>query len=131
MSTSGVEVPQQRAIPLINLVLGLALAARIVALRIDHVGDGVLHALLRVAVRVRRPHGADLGDGDHVGEAGGVAVDGCGAGEDDVVYIVLLHRAEEAEGSVDVDAVVFEGDLGGFSDGLFISVNIGLFDAMG
>jgi hypothetical protein len=32
---------------------------------------------------------------------------------------VLGHAAEESDGSANVHAVVFEGDLGGFTDGLY------------
>jgi hypothetical protein len=61
-----------------------------------------------------------FGDGDHVGEAGGIAVDGCGGGEDDVGHVVLLHAAQQAEGAEDVDAVVLERDLAGLADGLVL-----------
>ena len=73
---------------------------------VNEVGDGSLDGELGVSVRVGRTERALFGDGDHIGETSGVAVDGSGAGEDDVVDIVFLHGAEEVEGAVDVDEVV-------------------------
>jgi hypothetical protein len=89
-----------------------------VALRVDVVGDHGLDAELCVAVRVGGAQRALFGDGDHVGEASGIAVDGCGGGEDNVGHVVLLHAAQQAEGAEDVDAVVLERDLAGLADGL-------------
>jgi len=80
----------------------------------DHRLDGELC----VAVWVGRAKRALFGDGDHALEAGRVAVDGRGGGEDDVGDVVLLHRSQEAEGAEDVDAVVLERDLAGFTNSL-------------
>lgn len=117
MSASGVEVTQQSGVPLLSL-LGLALLGEVIALSVDEVGDRSLDGELGVSVRVGGTERALFGDGDHVGETSGVAVDGGGAGEDDVVDIVLLHGAEEVDGAVDVDEVVVEGFLAGLADGL-------------
>ncbi|KAJ6444934.1 LOW QUALITY PROTEIN: putative quinone oxidoreductase [Purpureocillium lavendulum] len=112
---AGVEVAQQGAVP---LVVGLASLLQVVALGLDEVGDDVLDHRLCAAVRVGRADGAVLGDGDHVGEAGGIAVDGRRGGEDDVGDVVALHGAEEGDAAADVDAVVLERDLTRLADGL-------------
>ena len=114
---SRVEVAQESTVPLLSLLL-LAGLDQVVALGVDHVGDGGLDGDLGVAVGVGWAERAVLGDGDHVGEAGRVAVDGGRAGEDNVVDVVADHGAQEAEGALDIDAVVVEGLLGGFSNGL-------------
>ena len=110
-----VEVPQQAGVPLLE---GLPRLAQVVALGLDVVGDDHLVDGLGAAVGVRWADGAALGDGDHVREARGVAVDGGGRGEDDVGDVVLGHGAQERHGAADVDAVVLEGDLAGLADGL-------------
>lgn len=115
VSTAGVEVAQQSAVPLLK---GLASLGEVVTLGVDVVGDEVLNGGLGAAVGVGRANGAVLGDGNHVLEASGVAVDGGRGGENNVGNVVLLHGAEEGDAAADVDAVVLEGDLGGFTDGL-------------
>ena len=57
-------------------------------------------------------------DGYHVGDSGCIPVNGCGGGEDDVVYIVLLHATQKGNGSSYVYTVVFERDLSRFSNSL-------------
>lgn len=96
VGTGGVEVSQQRSIPLATF-LSVASLVRVVALGVDHVSDGGFHGEFCVSVRVGRPQGALFGDGDHVGEAGGISIYGGGAGEDDVGDIVTEHRSEEAD----------------------------------
>jgi len=113
-----VEVAQQSGVPLLSL-LGLASLFQVVALCVDEVRDGILNGVLGVSVRVGWAQGALLGDGDHVREAGRIAVDGGRAGEDDVGDIVALHGAQQADGAVDVDMVVVEGSLGRLADGLW------------
>lgn len=115
MGAAGVEVSEQSAVP--GLV-GLALLLQVVSLGVDEVGNGGLNGGLGVAVGVGGPNGAILGDGDHVGEAGGVAVNGGGGGEDNVVDIVALHGAEEGDTSADIDAVVVERSHARLADGL-------------
>lgn len=100
------------------MVEGLAGLLKLVALGVDVVGDDLLDEGLGVAVGVGRADGAVLGDGNHVGKAGRVAVDGGGRGEDNVGDVVLGHGAEEGDGTADVDAVVLQGDLARFADGL-------------
>lgn len=116
VAASGVEVPQQRSVELVTALAGL-LGLR--ALSVDVVGDHGLDAELGVAIRVGGTERAVLGDGDHVGEARGIAVDSRRRGEDDVGDIVLGHALEEAERAEDVHAVVLERDLAGLADGLF------------
>lgn len=119
MRTARVEVAQQSAVPLLE---GLALLLQVGALGIDIVGDDVLNHGLGAAVGVGRANGAVLGDGDHVGESSGIAVDGGGGGEDNVGDIVAGHGLEERNAAADVDAVVLERDNGRLSDSLEIAV---------
>lgn len=115
MCAGRVEVAQKRGVP---LVAALALLLCIVALRSDVIGDDLLVEELCLAVRICGAQRAVLRDGDHVLEAGGVAVDGGGRGEDDVRDVVLGHGSEKANCAVDVDAVVLEGDLSRLADSL-------------
>lgn len=134
VGTSGVEVTEQSTVPLRSLSLVASLDG-VVALGVDHVGDGVLNGELGVTVGVCRAKRALLRDGNHVREASGIAVDGGRAGEDDVGDIVADHRAQEVDGAVDVDHVVVEGLLAGLADGLegsevddAVDVRVGLED---
>lgn len=117
VGTGGVEVAEQSTVPLLGLGLVAGLGG-VVTLGIDQVGDGGLDSELGVAVGVGGTQRAVLGDGDHVGEAGGITVDGGGAGEDNVGDIVLDHGAQEVDGAVDVDQVVVQGLLAGLANGL-------------
>lgn len=117
VGTGGVEVAEQSAVPLLGLGLIAGLGG-VVTLGVDHVGDGGLDGELGVAVGVGGAQRAVLRDGDHVGEAGGIAVDGGGAGEDNVGDIVLDHGPQEVNGAVDVDHVVVQGLLAGLANGL-------------
>lgn len=113
--TAGVEVAQQGAVP---LLVGLAGLLQVVALSVDVVGDDVLNAGLGAAVRVGRADGAVLRDGNHVGHAGCVAVDGGRRREDNVGHVVASHGAKQRDAAADVDAVVLEGNLGRLADSL-------------
>jgi len=115
MSTARVEVPQQSAVPHIERLSGLL---QVVPLRLHLVRDDVLDHGLGAPVRVGGADGAVLGNGYHVGEARGVAVDGGRGREDDVGHIVPGHGAQEADAAADIDAVVLEGDLARLADGL-------------
>lgn len=117
VGTGGVEVAQQSTVPLLGLGLIAGLGG-VVALSVDHVGDGGLDGKLGVAVGVGGAQRALLGNGDHVGEAGGIAVDGGRAGEDNVGDIVANHRAQEVDGAVDIDQVVVQGLLAGLANSL-------------
>ena len=117
VGTSRVEVAEQSAVPLLSLGLVTGIDS-VVALGVDQIGDGGLDSELGVAVGVGGTQRALLGDGDHVGEASGITVDGGGAGEDDVGDIVLDHGAQEVDGAVDVDEVVVQGLLAGLADSL-------------
>lgn len=122
VGTSGVEVTEQGTVPLLGLGLVAGLDG-VVALSVDHVGDGGLNGELGVAVGVGGAQRALLGDGDHVGEAGGIAVDSRGAGENNVGDVVADHRAQKVDGAVDVDHVVVQGLLAGLADGLINSMS--------
>ena len=117
VSTARIKVTQQGAVP---LVVRLAGFLQVAALGVDVVGNDVLNHGLGSAVGVGRANGAVLGDGDHVGETGCVAVDGGRGGEDNVADIVAGHGAEEGDAAADIDAVVFERDLAGFTDSLLV-----------
>ena len=123
VSTSRVEVAEESTVPLLGLGLVAGLGG-VVALSVDHVGDGGLNGELGVAVGVGGTQRAVLGDGDHVREASGVTVNGGGAGEDNVGDIVLDHGAQEVDGAVDVDQVVVQGLLARFTDSLDLLASI-------
>lgn len=123
VGTSGVEVTEQSTVPLLGLGLVAGLDS-VVALSVDHVGDGGLNGNLGVTVGVGGAQRALLGDGDHVGETGGIAVDSGGAGEDNVGDVVADHRAQKVDGAVDVDHVVVQGLLAGLADGLIKSMSV-------
>jgi hypothetical protein len=123
VSTGGVEVAQESGVPLASLGLVSGLDS-VVALGVDDVGDSGLDGELGVAVGVGRAQRAVLGDGDHVGETGGISVDGGGAGEDDVVDVVADHRAEEVDGAVDVDIVIVQRLFAGLPDSLYARVGM-------
>lgn len=109
------------------LAAALASLLRLSALGVDVVGDHGLDTELGVTVRVGRAERALFGDGDHVGEAGCIAVDGRRGREDDVGDVVLGHAAQEAERAEDVDAVVLERDLARLADGLVKRVSVRWF----
>ena len=69
----GVEVAEEGGVP---VVAGFPCLFEVVALRFDVVCDAGFDGGLGAAVGVRRADRADFRDGDHVFEAGGVAVDG-------------------------------------------------------
>jgi len=115
MRAAGVEVPKQRAVPLLIRLAGLlALASP----RLDMVRDDLLNHDLGPAVRVGGTDRAVLWDGDHVGDSGGVAVDGSRRRKDNVCDIVPLHRAQQRDAAADVDAIVLEGNLARFANSL-------------
>ena len=93
------------------MVAALPLLLEIIALSLDVVGDEGFDSGFGAAVGVCRADGADLGDGNHVFEAGGVAVDGSRGGEDYVGDIVPGGRREEADRAIDVCAIVLQGYL--------------------
>ena len=68
------------------------------------------------SVWIGRANWAVLGDRNHIGNSSRITINGRGGGEDDIWDIVLGHAAEESDGAANIDAVVFEGDLGGFAD---------------
>lgn len=84
------------------------------------IGNNQLNCALGASVRVRGADGAVFGDGDHVGNSSGVAIDSRGRGEYNVGDIVLGHAAEESDCPADVDAVVFEGNFTRFADSLYL-----------
>ena len=79
------------------------------------IGNDSLVRGLGATIRVGGPNGAVFGDGNHVLEASGVAVDGGRRREDDVGDIVTCHGAEKADGTVDVGAIVLQRDLARFA----------------
>lgn len=115
VSTARVEVTQVGTVP---LFVGLAGLLQVVALGIDVVLDDLLNHELGPAVGVCWASRAGLGDGDHVGEAGGVAIDGSGRGEDDVGDIVLGHGAQQGDAAANIDTVVLQRDLARLANSL-------------
>ena len=115
MCAARVEVPEQSAIPLVVRLPGLFVVA---ALGLDVVRDDRLDHDLCLAICVCGANRALLWNGNHVGDAGGIAVDGGGRGEDDVGDIVLLHAAQQRDAAADIDAVVLERDVAGLADSL-------------
>lgn len=82
------------------------------------IGNDSLVRGFGATIRVGGPNRAVFGDGNHILEAGGVAVDGSRRREDDVGDIVTCHGAEKADRTVDVRAVVLQGNLARFAYGL-------------
>lgn len=117
MATSGVEVSQESSV---ELIAALASLLRLSALCVDVVGDHGLNTKLGVSVWVGGTKRALLRNGNHVGEACGIAVNSRGGREDNVGHVVLLHAAQQAEGAEDVDAVVLERDFARLSDSLLM-----------
>ena len=75
--------------------------------------DFFQHALgLSVGISTM-PLGTLLGDGDD----GGIAIDGSGGGEDDVLASVLTELVEQHEGTVHVVLVIFQGFGNALADG--------------
>ena len=99
--TDGVEVAEEHDVP---FLVGLL-----------HVHEHLFEHRLGLAVGVGAVSlGALLGDGDD----GRVAVDGGGAGEDDVLAAVLAHDVKKDEGAVHVVFVVFQRLGAAFAHGL-------------
>jgi hypothetical protein len=115
VGAAGVEVAQESAVP---LLVGFAGLFEVAALGLDVVGDDVLDHRLCAAVRAGGILGTPLGDGDHVGEAGGIAVDGGRGGKDNGRDVVAVHGPEEVDGAGDIDVVVVEGLNARLADGL-------------
>jgi hypothetical protein len=115
VASGRVEVSQERTIP---LLIRLICLLRIVALSINEIRNDQLNCTLCASVGVRGANGAVFWDGDHVGDSCRIAVYGRRGGEDDVGDIVLLHAAQESDGSAYIHAVIFERDLAGFADSL-------------
>ena len=104
MRASRVEVAEESGVP---VGTGFALFLEVVTLGFDVVCDASFNGRLGAAVGVRRANWADFGNGYHVFEAGGIAVDGGRGGKDDVGNIVACHGGQEADGAVNIGAVVF------------------------
>jgi len=110
-----IEIAEEGAVP---VFAALTLLFEVVTLGFDVIGDHSFDCGFRTAVGVCGTDGAVFGDWDHVGEAGGVAVDGGGAGEDDVADVMGGHGGEEVDCTEDVCAVIFQRDFGGFANSL-------------
>lgn len=120
MSTRRVEVSKETSIPHVGFLSNYVrrVFKSIGALGRDMVGYHVLHGGFGIAIGICGTDWALFRNGDHVGKAGCVAVDGRGGGEDDVGNIVAGHGTEETEGTVDIDMVIIEGSFTRFTDGL-------------
>lgn len=124
VGAAGVEVAEVGTVPLLVRLAGLL---EVVALGVDVVGNDILNDGLGAAVGVGWADGAVLGDGNHVGETSGIAVDGGRGGEDDVGDVVTLHGAQQGDATADIDAVVLEGDLARLANGLWDGVSVMLW----
>ena len=89
------------------MVSRFSILLEVIALGFDVVCDASFNGSLGAAVGVRRADWADLRNRYHVFEAGGVAIDGGRRGEDDFGHIVTCHGRQEADGAVDIGAVIF------------------------
>ena len=94
----------------------LARFLSIISLRINVIRDDQFDRALGSSVWVGRANRAVLGDRNHVGNSSRIAIDGRGRGEDDIWDIVLGHAPEESDSSANIDAVIFERNLGRFAD---------------
>lgn len=108
MRACGVEVPQHGAVPFFP---GFALLLCLVTLCLYLILDHALDHDLGLSVCVRRANRATFRDRNHVWEARRISVYCCGRRENYVGDMVLLHRAQETQTAVDIDAVVLERDL--------------------
>ena len=115
VGTTRVEVSEQCTIPLLEWLSGLL---QIASLSVDKVGDDVLNHGLGATIGVGRTNGAVLWDGNHVGESGGITVDGGRRREDNVGDIVALHGAEQGNAAANIDAVVLERNFARLANSL-------------
>lgn len=131
MRTCRVEVSEQPGVPLLD-AFGVAVLLCLRTLSGDVVGDHELRGELGVSVWVCRAQRALFGDGDHARDTGCVAVDGGRGGVNDVGDVMASSRAQKGEGTIDIDAVIIQGDFTGLSYGLEGSevddtVDVGVF----
>lgn len=115
VSTARVKVSEESSVPLLKWLSSLL---QVGSLSIDMIGNDILDNGLGATVGVGRTDGAVLRDRDHVLEAGGVAIDSSGGGEDDVGDVVLGHGSEERDATAHVHAVVFQGNLSRLANSL-------------
>jgi hypothetical protein len=115
VGASGVEVAQKCTVPLGSI---LALLCGLVTHGVNPGSDHLLDSNFGVAICVGWAKWADLRDGDHVGEAGSIAIDGSRRGEDNVSDIVLLHRSQQAQTAVHIDTVVLKRNFAGLTNSL-------------
>ena len=88
------------------MVSGLSLLFEIISLGLDVICDAGFDGRFGPAVGVCGADWADLGNGYHIFEAGGIAVDSGRRGKDDIGDIVACHRGQKTDGAVDIGAVV-------------------------
>lgn len=115
MRACRVEVAEESRVP---VVARFPILLEIITLGFDVVCDATFDGGLGAAVGIRRANWTNFGNGYHVFEAGGIAVDGSGGGEDYIGDIVACHGGQKADGAVNIGAVVFERDFAGFTNGL-------------
>ena len=130
VTACGIEVAKKSSIPLLY-VRFIAFLGSLCAFCADVVSNHQLAGELGVAVGVCRPEGTLFGNGDHVLETGSVAINSSRGGVDDVANIVVLGSSQKGECALNVDAIVVEWDLSGFTNSLQSSkvdntVNLGV-----
>lgn len=128
MCAGWVKVAQQCSIPLLSV---LSLLFRVVPLRVDVVGDQSLDCNLGVAVWVGGSERAVFWDGDHVLEAGRIAINCCRGREDDVGDIMAGHGAEESDGTTNVDTVVLDRNFARLANSLQCQLALRFLDEEG
>lgn len=117
VGTSGVEVAKDGSVPLLGLLLIASLLGGH-ALSGNHILDGVLNGNLGMTVGICGVKRAVLRNGDHVLEAGRIAIDSRRRREDDLVDIMLDHALEEVDRTTNIDAEVLKWLLHRFTNGL-------------
>lgn len=113
MGTSRVEIAKDGGVP---MIISLFFLLELVALGLDMIGDYGFNGSFGATIGIRRTNRAVFWNGDHVGKASCVAIDGSRGGEYDIGYIVLGHGAEQTDSAMDIGAVILERDLAGLAD---------------
>ena len=115
MGARGIEIAKQSGVPVVS---GFSLLLEIIALGFNVICDTRFDGRLGATVGVRRTNWTVFGNRYHIFEAGSIAVDGSRRGEDNFGDIMTCHGGQEADGAVDISAVVLERDLAGFTNSL-------------
>lgn len=113
MGPSRVKIAKDGGIP---VVVSLSFLLQLVALRLDMIGDDRFNGGFGATIGICGTNRAMFWNGDHVGKASCIAIDGSGGGEDNVGNVVLGHGAEKTDSAVDIGAIIFERNLARLAD---------------